>query len=609
MYWEDEGALQNLDLQEDVAPQELNFNDTGVISNIPDAQMYLYKSFIERSMSKYKIDFRAENQISMREITETRAAPHNHIYRVKNYAARLEQLEARVQGMTDGQKSGYNKAVSHINGTNPTQLIMFLTGEGGTGKSRVISDLMEYCKLHFGKQRGVHGAAIALAPTGSAANNIDGYTWQSVLGRGKKSGRKGSQISEETARRVGKLIEGVKLIIINEISLLSLEELAEIHERLKSALLTTTEDELERATIQNSPFGGVHILLTGDFYQLKNFTGTPLYRSKPDPKYAAAVTGRKLWLYTNEFCELTENCRFRNALLSAFATFMRSSRLGNVDNDLLRIMNQRLVTGVVQAQAKSHPKAVWIANTRERVKELNILQFQHLRSQGNFGVRIVAQHTPGLQGTTFPGHDARQQLYNLADTDCVTYMDLAIGSRVICTQNIATQIGLFNGATGTVVGFGFKNLPPAVLFPESSRFHMHVDREIPIVFVKMDKYRGSSLTDQHENVVPFAKVVSDHLYLQKYHRWQLPLAAAAAITTHKSQSMTAHFGAVIEPPLTKRSFARSLAYVQCSRVPDIELLLLLNPLLPEHFTSHSADRLLILEEYTRLRKKFLDQID
>jgi hypothetical protein len=33
---------------------------------------------------------------------------------------------------------------------------------------------------------------------------------------------------------------------------------------------------------------------------------------------------------------------------------------------------------------------------------------------------------------------------------------LAFGSRVACTSNIATELGIFQGGLGTVIGFGFK---------------------------------------------------------------------------------------------------------------------------------------------------------
>ena len=54
-------------------------------------------------------------------------------------------------------------------------------------------------------------------------------------------------------------------------------------------------------------------------------------------------------------------------------------------------------------------------------------------------------------------------------------------------------------------------------------------------------------------------------------RWQLSLILAYSITTHKSQSMTAHNGIVYEPAKNKQ-FARGLPYVAISRATDLEKL-------------------------------------
>ena len=60
---------------------------------------------------------------------------------------------------------------------------VFESGEGGTGKSFLISLIMEFTNIFHGKQKGICGAAIAVASTGSAANVIRGFTWQSVYGK------------------------------------------------------------------------------------------------------------------------------------------------------------------------------------------------------------------------------------------------------------------------------------------------------------------------------------------------------------------------------------------------------------------------------------------
>jgi len=64
-----------------------------------------------------------------------------------------------------------------------------------------------------------------------------------------------------------------------------------------------------------------------------------------------------------------------------------------------------------------------------------------------------------------------------------SFIDLAVGARIMVTENLATQIGIYNGATGTVVGFWFHKGVPEEHFPIIDTFHTLKDREILIVFV------------------------------------------------------------------------------------------------------------------------------
>jgi nucleoside-triphosphatase THEP1 len=78
-------------------------------------------------------------------------------------------LHLRLEGTQRGKKA--------------SKMIMFVTGEGGTGKSFLISLIMELANLTHGKQKGSYGSAMALAPTRA------GYTWQSVYGKGIAEGK------------------------------------------------------------------------------------------------------------------------------------------------------------------------------------------------------------------------------------------------------------------------------------------------------------------------------------------------------------------------------------------------------------------------------------
>ncbi|KAI0038037.1 hypothetical protein FA95DRAFT_1461306, partial [Auriscalpium vulgare] len=65
---------------------------------------------------------------------------------------------------------------------NAAPLRMFLSGPGGTGKSRVINALVEYFK-----QRGEERRLRLCAYTGVAARNIGGMTLHSALSLNQRS--------------------------------------------------------------------------------------------------------------------------------------------------------------------------------------------------------------------------------------------------------------------------------------------------------------------------------------------------------------------------------------------------------------------------------------
>mmetsp|Transcript_20330 Transcript_20330/g.34022 ORF Transcript_20330/g.34022 Transcript_20330/m.34022 type:complete len:301 (-) Transcript_20330:62-964(-) len=296
--------------------------------------------------------------------------------------------------------------------------------------------------------------------------------------------------------------------------------------------------------------------------------------------------------------------------MSFFATFLRSARSATLahppsDDDIDRI-NEACLLQSQRDIDNVDPKALWIANTNASVNKINRHRLSQLRQSGALAFCIVARHTPAKTLLSSPSEDIKQQLFRLYDKDYMTHINLAVGMPVMCNRNIATKIGLFNGATGTVTGFIFASTFPTELFPAFSDFHTLVNREIPIVLVDVPSYRGTPLFRDAPTVVPFVEEASRTAFLQrKYHRWMLPLTPAAAITTHKAQSCTAHHGVVLEPTRPNRTpFARSLEYIQLSRSPSLELVHLLLPLQASHFTSHNEQRLQIVAEYTRLRTSF-----
>ena len=127
------------------------------------------------------------------------------------------------------------------------QLCMVLVGEGGTGKSRVITAVDALC-LAWDNTHSL----IKAAPTGKAAVLINGRTLASVLIRLKHSSYTNSCL--------------ISCIIIDEMSMMTLQDLYEL------------DVNLRRITGIKMLFGGVSIVLCGDFLQLPPVGGRPLYK-------------------------------------------------------------------------------------------------------------------------------------------------------------------------------------------------------------------------------------------------------------------------------------------------------------------------------------------
>ena len=269
------------------------------------------------------------------------------------------------------------------------------------------------------------------------------------------------------------------------------------------------------------------------------------------------------------------------------------------------------------------------ANTNEAVDFLNERQF-NLLSQQKFNVRIIANHVPANSQNEMPNENIRKELFSLNRRrnkvfKTPAYLDLCIGSKVMLTRNLGTDINLVNGSVGIVKGFGFakteKQQPKNGDLPDHKTFYKIIpSKSHPIVFVEFPSMKVDGITFDENDIikktVPISFVESqnepykvDTVY---YKRWQLPLVPAAAVTAHKSQGVTAKDGVIYKPTdLSKnnRPFARGLEYVAISRCPALSKLYLLQTLQAKHFTSYNDNQMISINEcYRKLRNKFSNHV-
>jgi len=192
-------------------------------------------------------------------------APRNKRHQVQS----LEKELLRLGGMKRGEE----------------QLILFLTGAGGSGKSEVISNVLRYGKgfcQSLGQPFDSH-TIVVTALTGVAATSIHGETLSSAALLNQKRSVTIEQMKEW---------ENARLVIIDEISFAKGSEILTLHKQLSA---------LKEA--RSKKYGGLNIVFAGDFRQLKPVGEKSLYED----------TGLAQWHdWVNCFIKLCGNHRFGN---------------------------------------------------------------------------------------------------------------------------------------------------------------------------------------------------------------------------------------------------------------------------------------------------------
>jgi hypothetical protein len=135
------------------------------------------------------------------------------------------------------------------------RLFQFTAGSAGTGKRRVVDAVCE-----FARRWRVRDAIVVSATSGLAGSSLCGSTWHTALGlqpiksKSDKPLPLPKEVMKQRWSRVG-------LVLVDEISMASPEDLQLMHERM-CALKDNHEER----------FGGVHVAVFGDFQQLPAIT-------------------------------------------------------------------------------------------------------------------------------------------------------------------------------------------------------------------------------------------------------------------------------------------------------------------------------------------------
>lgn len=299
-----------------------------------------------------------------------------------------------------------------LQGLNPLQVTaveaivrghnVFLTGPPGTGKSHVLRRVVPALQ-----DRGLDAVVTSL--TGSAALLVGGRTLHSALGLGLGN-QPAARIVRQMARRRAPALaraRNMDVLIIDEVSMLSVE------------LLELADDVLRRVRKLNEPFGGVQVVLVGDFCQLPPVQGSYCFLSP-------VWEGLELLPVA-----LRDVVRQRDDV--ALQTVLADVRFGNPVDASLLALSTRLgarFEGPVQP-TRLFPRRAQADAVNER--ELGLLV-------GN-----------GAEARVYPRRAMGRKAEFYADAHGVpAQIKLAVGAQVVVTRNLDQDAGIVNGTRGVV---------------------------------------------------------------------------------------------------------------------------------------------------------------
>lgn len=281
---------------------------------------------------------------------------------------------------------------------------ILITGPAGTGKSYTIKYIIELLRTD-NKNVGL------TATTGTAAFIIGGQTIHSFMGLGICDGSIADIFIKIRNRpNIYKRLAELDVLIIDEVSMLDtvlFEKISHIFCYIKSNSLKNTE-------LLNKPFGGIQIILIGDFCQLAPVNGIYCFLSK-------------LWQTANiKVVLLEELVRQNDDIL--FQQILQIIRKGKCTDNILKVLN---VLKETQFDNEIIPTKLYPTNIN--VDKINDIEINKLKDAGNNTYTYAADAT-------------KDNIANISKYN----VELVENSQVIVTRNIDISAGIVNGTRGVV---------------------------------------------------------------------------------------------------------------------------------------------------------------
>jgi ATP-dependent exoDNAse (exonuclease V) alpha subunit len=366
---------------------------------------------------------------------------------------------------------------------------IFLTGPAGTGKSVTLNKIKEYC-FQKGKKFGI------TATTGTAAFILGGKTLHSFLGigMGKESAEEIFKFVRYKLPHVATKLRECDVLIIDEISMLDKE------------LFDKISDYLQIMRKNTKPFGGIQLVLTGDFCQLEPVSGDYCFKSDNWDKLDLKI------IYLHKLIRQDGDIEFQNILSNV--------RYGKCSDEIF----EKLSSLKNKEFGEIKPTILYPRNFD--VEKINKLESDKLIESG------AKKETYKILYSNSKYKDKTQRW--IKSLDLPESITICVGDQVVVTTNVDQELGIVNGTRGIVTDVKIT----CVTIKK-------IDHEL----VNIKYYKSTNAEDPNLSIS------------------YIPLKLAYALSIHKSQGMTLD---AIEIDIGSKIFAAGQAYTALSRAKNLE---------------------------------------
>ncbi|KAL2313437.1 ATP-dependent DNA helicase pfh1 [Schizosaccharomyces pombe] len=290
---------------------------------------------------------------------------------------------------------------------------IFFTGSAGTGKSVLLRKIIEVLKSKYRKQSD---RVAVTASTGLAACNIGGVTLHSFAGVGLARESVDHLVSKikKNKKCVNRWLR-TRVLIIDEVSMVD----AELMDKLEEVARVIRKD--------SKPFGGIQLVLTGDFFQLP-----PVPENGKESKFCFES---QTWKSALDFTiGLTHVFRQKD---EEFVKMLNELRLGKLSDESVRKF--KVLNRTIEYEDGLLPTELF--PTRYEVERSNDMRMQQINQNP---VTFTA-----IDSGTVRDKEFRDRL--LQGCMAPATLVLKVNAQVMLIKNIDDQ--LVNGSLGKVIGF------------------------------------------------------------------------------------------------------------------------------------------------------------